>query len=86
MSYLETGKSIGIVEAIQKRFEEIGAENELKRIISFGADGSNVNKGQVNGAIPALKELYGEWIIYIWCISHRLERLEHKRSIKWNFI
>ena len=42
-------------------------------MIAFGADGTNSNSGEVGVAITALKEEFGEWIAFIWCVSHRLE-------------
>ena len=67
------GKASEIVDAIHTSFHKIGAsEDLLTKLVAFGADGASVNQGEFAGAITAIKEAYGLWIIYIWCASHRL--------------
>ena len=45
----------------------------IKKFVAFGADGANTNPGEDGGAIALLKEKYGEWIVFVWCVSHTLE-------------
>ena len=70
---VKTGKAKGILDAIQTSFEKIGVSSEdlLKKLVAFGADGTNSNSGEIT--IAALRETFGDWIIFIWCVSHRLE-------------
>ena len=72
---MKTGKAKGILDAIQTSFEKIGVSSEdlLKKLVAFGADGTNSNSGEIGGTIAVLRETFGDWIIFIWCVSHRLE-------------
>ena len=71
---LESGKAGGVVTAIEDSFKEIEAYDQLtEKIVAFGADGASVNQGKHGGAIAELRKKIGDWIIYIWCVSHRLE-------------
>ena len=70
---LESGKA-GVVTAIEDSFKEIEAYDELtEKIVAFGADSASVNQGKHGGAIAEFRKNFGDWIIYIWCVSHRLE-------------
>ena len=72
---LKSGSPDGIVSAIQSSFEGIGISiDDLgKKIVGFGADGAAENQGGERGAIASLRESYGLWITFLWCMSHRLE-------------
>ena len=41
-------------------------------LIGFGADGASVNSGNKNG-VKALLEKSTPWLVYTWCIAHKLE-------------
>ena len=43
-----------------------------RKLVSFGTDGASVNRGQINGVISLLLKGH-PWLIFMWCISHRLE-------------
>ena len=47
-------------------------ENLWKKIIYLSADGASVNSGKDSGLIAKLQE-ENEWILFVWCFSHRLE-------------
>ena len=49
-------------------------------LVGFGADGACLNKGNKNGVIALLREEM-LWLVFNWCISHRLE-LALKDSLK----
>ena len=71
---LESGKAGGVFTAIEDSFKEIETYYQLtEKIVAFGADGASVNQGKHGGAIAELRKNFGDWIIYIWCVSHRLE-------------
>ena len=79
---MESGKASGIIEAIQSSFDEIESGDELNsKFVAFGAGSAGINKGELTCAIAALREKYGLWIVYIWCVSHRLE-LSLKDALK----
>ena len=72
---LKSGSDDGIVSAIQSSFEGIGIsiDDLCKKFVGFGADGAAVNQGGERGAISSLRESYGLWILFVWCVSHCLE-------------
>ena len=51
---VKTGKAKGILDAIQTSFEKIGVSSEdlLKKLVAFGADGTNSNSGELE--VPLL--------------------------------
>lgn len=71
---LEYGNAGGIVHSIKRAFEEIDiAEDTLKnKLIGFGADGATVNRGNKEGVISVINR-ESPWVVYVWCIAHRLE-------------
>ena len=71
---LESGKAGGVITAIEDSFKEIEAYDQLtEKIVAFDADGASVNQGKHGGAIAELRKKIGDWFVYIWCVSHRLE-------------
>ena len=62
----------GVVNAITGTFESLGITNYTNKLIEFGADGASVNRGNKNGVIEKLREIM-PWLIFNWCLSHRLE-------------
>ena len=66
------GKAKGVLRAITDSFESLGITDFRSKLVGFGADGTSVNMGNREGVIAILrKEL--PWIIFNWCLSHRLE-------------
>ena len=43
----------------------------VPKLVSFGADGASVNRGQINGVISLLLKDH-PLLIFMWCVSHRL--------------
>ena len=62
----------GIKFGIDRCFEDLGVDNYEEKLIGFCADGANVNKGGKTGVKALLQEVC-PWILFIWCMSHRLE-------------
>ena len=64
----------GILKSIDQAFENIGMDgNDVrKKTVSFGADGASVNRGEENGVISLIQDTY-PWVLFLWCIAHRLE-------------
>ncbi len=64
----------GITTAIEESFKSLGIlPNELySKLVGFGADGASVNSGNKNG-VKALLEKKAPWLVYTWCVAHKLE-------------
>ena len=64
----------GITNAIEESFQSLGIlPNELySKLVGFGADGASVNSGNKNG-VKALLEKNAPWLVYTWCVAHKLE-------------
>lgn len=70
---LKFGTATGIVSAIKNSFEAINVTDDFnKKLIGFAADGATVNRGQREGVIGILNANL-PWVIYVWCVAHRLE-------------
>ena len=66
--------SSGVLYSIKQAFTAINVSlDEIDpKLVSFGADGASVNRGQINGVISLLLKEH-PWLIFMWCVSHRLE-------------
>ena len=72
----------GIKHGIDKCFQDVGLDHYAEKPIGFCADGANVNKGCKTGVMAELNGLScSPWLIFIWCLSHRLE-LAIKESLE----
>ena len=71
---LKHGNAAGILGAIKSSFKNIDIDDETfdKKLIGFAADGASVNRGDKNGVISILRNNH-PWVIYVWCVAHRLE-------------
>lgn len=65
---------MGIVSCIKESFQAINIMEESfeKKLVGFAADGASVNRGEKEGVIGILKGRQ-PWVIYVWCVAHRLE-------------
>ena len=73
VSELHQGRDAAMLKsAIINAFTENNMEDALTKIVFFGSDGTWTNIGLKSGLITWLKE-YFEWIVFVWCLSHRLE-------------
>lgn len=70
---LKHGNAAGIVGPIGSSFQCIGITGEtFEKLIGFAADGATVNRGEKEGVIGILHSNL-PWVIYSWCVAHRLE-------------
>ena len=71
---LKQATAAGIVDSIHEGFRSIGSNSDeyLKKLSAFGADGATVNRGRKGGVIAILQKDI-PWLIYVWCVTHRLE-------------
>ena len=73
VSELHQGQDAAMLKsAIVNAFTENNMEDALTKIVFFGSDGTWTNSGLKSGLITRLKEDF-EWIVFVWCLSHRLE-------------
>lgn len=42
------------------------------KLVGFGADGASMNSGNKNG-VKALLKKNAPWLVYTWCVAHKLE-------------
>ena len=66
------GTAVGVFGAIKDSFTSLGVTEFKSKLVGFGADGASVNRGNKEGVIAMLREEM-LWIIFNWCLSHRLE-------------
>ena len=52
-------------------FSDKNADTHLKTMVFFSSDGTAVNSSLNAGITAKFKELY-IWVVFIWCLSHRL--------------
>ena len=72
----------GIKHGIDQCFQDVGLDPYAEKLIGFCADGANVNKGCKTGVMAELNGLSCSlWLVFIWCVSHRLE-LAIKESLE----
>ena len=71
---MKHGSAVGIVSCIKESFQAINIMKESyeKKLVGFAADGASVNRGGKEGVICILKGRQ-PWVIYVWCVAHRLE-------------
>ena len=63
----------GIESAIRDAFTENGLSHLLFRMVFFSSDGASVNSGLKHGLIAQFHKNGLIWVLFIWCLSHRLE-------------
>ena len=66
--------SSSVFDSIKQALTDINVSlDEIdRRFVSFGTDGTSVNRDQINGVMSLLLKEH-PWLIFMWCISHRLE-------------
>lgn len=64
----------GIRNAIERSFQNIGILpcQVYEKLVGLGADGASVNSGNKSG-VKALLSEKAPWLIFQWCVAHRLE-------------
>lgn len=69
----------GVFSAIEGSFNEIkeslqslGIQDYTERLVGFTSDGASVNRGK-NESVKQYLRRSSPWLIFIWCIAHRLE-------------
>ena len=63
----------GIKSAIMKAFDDIGMPELKDRMVFLASDGASVNSGIKTGLATKFREDGIDWLVFVWCLSHRLE-------------
>jgi hypothetical protein len=64
--------AVGMLGAIKSSFKNHDLSSLWSKLIYLSADGASVNSGKESGLIAQLQAEH-EWILFVWCFSHRLE-------------
>ena len=64
-------------------YHTTGITDFKQKLVGLGADGTNVNSGDKNGVQAVLKQEMA-WLVFIWCMGHRLE-LSIKDALKGTY-
>ena len=71
MNYLQDQSATSVKAAIESGFQSLGIILANK-LVGFTSDGASVNRGDKNSVKTLLQDDYS-WLVFIWCIAHRLE-------------
>ena len=63
----------GLIQAIKSAFRNHGLENMMGKLVFLCSDGASVNSGLKKGVTVKLRETNLPWLVFVWCLSHRLE-------------
>jgi hypothetical protein len=73
---VRTATAEGVQEAISDSYlnlsDDLQIESFEKKMVGFTSDGASVNRGHKQSVKTILQEK-SPWIVFIWCIAHRLE-------------
>ena len=64
--------AVGMLRAIKSCFERHNLSELWEKLIYLSADGASVNSGKDSGLIAQIQAEH-EWVLFVWCFSHRLE-------------
>ena len=63
----------GIKSAIIAAFNDIYMPELASKVVFVTSDGATVNSGVKSGLAVKFREAGVSWLIFVWCLSHRLE-------------
>ena len=64
---------LSITEAISESFDDLKLDQPYEdKLVGFCSDGASVNRGWKESIKTALQEK-SPWLIFFWCVAHRLE-------------
>ena len=70
---LPSQDATGIMSAITSAFADIGLPELREKMVFLASDGASVNSGVKTGLAVKFRESGQEWLLFVWCLSHRLE-------------
>ena len=66
------------MSAITSAFADIGLPELREKMVFLASDGASVNSGVKTGLVIKFPESGQEWLLFVWCLSHRLELVSTK--------
>ena len=63
----------GIMSAIIEAFNDVQMPFLKDKLVYLGSDGATVNSGTKAGLAVKFREAGASWLVYVWCMSHRIE-------------
>ena len=70
---LPSQDATGIMSAITSAFADISLPELREKMVFLASDGASVNSGVKTGLAVKFRESGQEWLLFVWCLSHRLE-------------
>ena len=80
---LDHANASGVKDTILDGFTKLGVDNFTTKLVGLGADGATVNRGDKQG-VKALLQEEMPWLVFVWCMAHRLE-LALKESLRGTY-
>ena len=63
----------GIMPAIIEAFNDVQMPFLKDKLVYLASDGATVNSGTKTGLAVKLREAGASWLVFVWCMSHRIE-------------
>ena len=63
----------GIMSAIIEAFNDVQMPFLKDKLVYLASDGATVNSGTKAGLAVKFKEVGASWLVFVWCMSHRIE-------------
>ena len=62
-----------IMSAIIEAFNDVQMPFLKDKLVYLASDGATVNSGTKVGLAVKFREVGASWLIFVWCMSHRIE-------------
>ena len=78
-------KTLQDFNSIQQAFKDKWlADAIFEKLVYFCSDGASVNRGLKNGLISKLREFYGDFVAFFWCLTNlNFPSKMHLRAPLW---
>ena len=63
----------GIMSAIIEAFNDVQMPFLKDKLVNLASDGATVNSGTKAGLAVKFREAGASWLVFFWCMSHRIE-------------
>ena len=73
LSDIHHAHAVGVKQSIDDVFVHVGLDDYRNQLVGLGADGASVNVGHHNGVKALIMTEEMEWLVFVWCMAHRLE-------------
>lgn len=73
VKHVKGADHLSITQAIDESFQELNLDRPYEdKLVGFCSDGASVNRGCKESIKTVLQEK-SPWMIFLWCVAHRLE-------------